>query len=362
MSSGTSGLCFEEGDGSGAVVQEVAEAAIVEVDHLRRVAVDQQVGQAHVAVHEVETIRRFAEALQPFPDALDGPREEILDLGGEAHAVAPGSPVRPGSQGGLEVPGEARESGRLLPVAHVTVHAGGDLAEDLEGAAQVVRVFVRFLSRLPAREHHVAWPGQIRVGDELDELAVTARDGDRRDHRAVAAERREPYELRGDAVAAVIVLAVDPQRPSLSRTRGFHPVGRVLGHVDEVGGDALRQVVALERRIGEASDCGQALLVRQVVELRHPFLPSFVQDHPLRRDDPPRRRRSARRRPGLRHAVRARLTGGRPDSTIPPRVLPPGRRRTQALGPSVRIAFSGVKISVRPGRLPAGVPADTAHE
>ena len=141
-------------------------------------------------MHEVEAIRRLAETLQPFPDALDGPSEEVLDLGGEAHAVAPGAPVRLVPERGLEVPGEALEAGRLLPVAHVEVHAGGDLAEDLERAAQIVGVFVRLLSRLPAGEHHVARPRQIGVMDELDELAVPARDGDGGDHRAVAGAAR----------------------------------------------------------------------------------------------------------------------------------------------------------------------------
>ena len=158
----------------------------------------------------------------------------------------------------------------------MAVHAGGDLAEDLEGPAQIILLFVGLFSRLPAREHHVARSRQVRMGDELDELAVASRDGDGGDHRAVAAQRAEPGELRGDAVAAVVALAVHPQRPALCRVGSVHSVGCVLGHVDESGGGPVRQVVARERGIGEASERGQALLVRQVVEFRHSFLPSLL--------------------------------------------------------------------------------------
>ena len=283
-----------------------------------------RLARPHVAVDEIEAFRRLSESFQPLPDALDGPREELLDPRSEPHAVAPGSPVRPAAQRGLEIPGEALEARRPLPVAHVVVHAGGDLAEDLEGAAQVLCVLVRLLARFPAREHHVARPRQVRVGDELNELAVASRHGDRGDHRPVGAQRTQPGELGGDAVSAVVALAVHPQRPARSGAGDVHPVGGVLGDVDEGGGGAVGEVVAPERRIGEASDRRHALLEGQIVEFGHPFPPVAALGSSAPADRPVARPGDAVYAAGpARDTPRVRLTGGRADSTIPLRACPP---------------------------------------
>ena len=51
-------LVLEERDGGRGIIHVPGEAAIVEIDDLHRVAVDEQVGQAHIAVDEAEAIRR----------------------------------------------------------------------------------------------------------------------------------------------------------------------------------------------------------------------------------------------------------------------------------------------------------------
>jgi len=68
-------LVLEEGDGGRGVVEVPGEAAIVEVDDLHRVAVDQEIGEAHVAVDQPEAVGSLAERLQPPADQRHGAGE-----------------------------------------------------------------------------------------------------------------------------------------------------------------------------------------------------------------------------------------------------------------------------------------------
>src|SRR6187549_3262386 len=129
---GNLGPMLEERDRRGAVVEIPGEAAIVEIDDLGHRAIDEEIGEPHVAMDEPESVLALAESRQPLADQLDGPPDEVDPLGRHAHAVAPPPPMRPLADAGREVPAVALEAGRSAPAHGMAMHAGRDLSEDLE--------------------------------------------------------------------------------------------------------------------------------------------------------------------------------------------------------------------------------------
>src|SRR5262245_34948702 len=108
-------LMLEERDRRRAVIEKPGEAAIVEVDDLGHLPVDEKVGEAHVAMDEPEAMRLLTEFLEPGADQVDRPGEERHPLGRHAHAIAPGTPMRFVADACIEIPTVALEPWRALP-------------------------------------------------------------------------------------------------------------------------------------------------------------------------------------------------------------------------------------------------------
>src|SRR5499433_78701 len=146
-------LMLEEAHRRADVVEEPAEPGVVEVDDADRVAVDQQVGQPGVGVHQPVPFRAGAEGGQPGPQRGVEPAED-LPLGG-VYSMTRRPPSPPGARAErcVVVPAEPGEAGRALPGPRVPVHPGGDLAQLREVRQRVV--------------------GGLGAGQELEPHAVT---------------------------------------------------------------------------------------------------------------------------------------------------------------------------------------------
>jgi hypothetical protein len=68
------------------IVEIPAEAAVVEIDHLRARALDQQIGQPDIGVRQAEAFARLAVALEPAADDFAHPRQRLLARGIHAHS------------------------------------------------------------------------------------------------------------------------------------------------------------------------------------------------------------------------------------------------------------------------------------
>src|SRR5438445_13677368 len=82
-----------ERDGRRGVVHIPAEAAIVEVDDLHCLTVDQKVGEPQVAMNEAETVMALAEGDEPAADQVSCTAKEFRFGGVDTHAVTPASPM-----------------------------------------------------------------------------------------------------------------------------------------------------------------------------------------------------------------------------------------------------------------------------
>ena len=140
------------------------------------------------------------------------------------------------------------------------------LAQHLERAAKVLRLFVGLLAFLPGEENDMTRPRQRIVGDDLNDLAVRPRNRGRGEDRATLAKRGEPCELRGNFVPGVIALSVYSKGPPLAAGRHIDTVGRVLGDVDEVRSGVGGKVVVAEGRGREPVQPPEPVGVRQRVE------------------------------------------------------------------------------------------------
>ena len=169
---------LEEGDRRRRVVEVPGEAAIVEVDDLHRVAVDQKIGEAHVAMDQAEALRRLAEFFEPPPDQRDRAPEERGLRRVDPHAVGPAPPMRPLAEARVEIPGEALEVRRPLPALRMLVHARRHLAEHAELFDEMSRLR-RLAPRLPFEEDDMAWPRHRRVPDRLDQARRRGRAPER---------------------------------------------------------------------------------------------------------------------------------------------------------------------------------------
>src|SRR4029079_17929748 len=127
---------FDEGKRGRAVIEIPAEAAIVEIDDLCLIAVDQQIGETHVAMNEAVALGPLAEGHKPLLDEIDGALKEPGLSGIESHAVAPRTPMLHRAEGAVEIPGQALEAPRPLPLPRMPVHARGRGTQHFEGPEQ----------------------------------------------------------------------------------------------------------------------------------------------------------------------------------------------------------------------------------
>src|SRR5262245_14116782 len=98
------GTFLEERYRCRAVIEEPGEAAIVEVDDLDDAAVHEQIGEAHVAMDEIEALGRLAEPVKAPLDEPDSLAHRFETLSRHAHSVLPTAPMRPRAETRLEVP------------------------------------------------------------------------------------------------------------------------------------------------------------------------------------------------------------------------------------------------------------------
>src|SRR5215467_6045380 len=122
-------LMLEEAHRRADVVEEPAEPGVVEVDDADRVAVDQQVGQPGIGVHQPVPLRAGAERGQPGPQRGIEPAEYLPLGGADPDPVLPAPPPGARAERGVVVPVEPGEARRALPGPRVLVHPRGDLAE-----------------------------------------------------------------------------------------------------------------------------------------------------------------------------------------------------------------------------------------
>src|SRR5215472_7876397 len=122
-------LMLEEAHRRTDVVEEPAEPGVVEVDDADRVAVDQQVGQPGVGMHQPVPLRAGAERGQPGPQRGIEPTEYLPLGGADPDPVLPSPPPGARAERGVVVPVEPGEARRALPGPRVPVHPRGDLAE-----------------------------------------------------------------------------------------------------------------------------------------------------------------------------------------------------------------------------------------
>ncbi len=235
-------LMLVEGHGRCRVIHVPAEAAVVEIDDLHGLAVDQQIGQPQIAMDEAEALRPLAVCCKPLADEVHRAAEKLFLLGIDAHAVTPAAPMRIAvAEARLEIPGQPREPGRPFPLPRMQVHPRRHFAQHLEGTREIL-ADTGLRARLPAEQHDVARPRHARVRHLLDDLAVLALDGRGRRHHAGLPQVDQPGKLRGDGSLGMIAVAMDAQRPA-PPVGCFHLVGGVLREVDHLHVEAGGKIV-----------------------------------------------------------------------------------------------------------------------
>ena len=132
LEGGDDGVVFEEGDGGCEVVEEPGKAAVIEVDDVHGLVVDEEVGQAHVGVDEAEAVWGVAVGLGAALDFGHRAGDGFVAFLGEADSGLPGPPEFHGAEHGVEVPELAGEGLGAGPGGGVVVEAGGDGAEGVE--------------------------------------------------------------------------------------------------------------------------------------------------------------------------------------------------------------------------------------
>ena len=153
---------LDEADGGAEVVEEPAPAAVVEVDDPDLVAVQQQVGQPQVGVHQAEAMRSGAVAAQAGGQGGGQSTEHLALARADADAIAPLPPAGLRAESPVVVPGEPRERWRSLPALRVFMHAGGGGSQQAKGCGEALLGWLYALQEL---EHHgVAWLAARRLG------------------------------------------------------------------------------------------------------------------------------------------------------------------------------------------------------
>src|SRR5215813_12077468 len=86
-------IMLDEADRGRQVEHEPAETAVVKVDHLDVIAVDEQVGEPDIGVDQAEPVRAATIAAEPPPHERRGPGESVQFPGAYADAVLPSAPA-----------------------------------------------------------------------------------------------------------------------------------------------------------------------------------------------------------------------------------------------------------------------------
>src|ERR1019366_6720270 len=86
------GFMLDEADGGGEIVNEPAEAAIVEVDDAQMRSVHQQIGKPQIGMHQAEHVRAVTEPFEPLPDDWQHSFENRDSRWSKTDGLAPGSP------------------------------------------------------------------------------------------------------------------------------------------------------------------------------------------------------------------------------------------------------------------------------
>src|ERR1700692_1407849 len=101
---------LDEAHGSGKIIKEPAETAIIEVDDAQVISLHQEIGEAQIGMHQSETLRACAEPLDPqinqFQCLLENRDTGMIQSDG----CTPRSPVAVRAHHGIDVPPFAAES------------------------------------------------------------------------------------------------------------------------------------------------------------------------------------------------------------------------------------------------------------
>ena len=259
---GDAGIVLDEADRGGEIIKKPAPAAIVEVDQPRSLAVDQQVGQPHVRMDQVEACGRLAEGHKAVAHHLLHLLQNPGDLGRDLGRVAPVAPGRGRAENRFLVPGQALEIAWLLPAKDMLVAARGNRAKLLIPRRHVAG-FIGGGTFDEVEEHHVARGRESFAMGLLDRVAIAAGINAGGDDHARLVQCLKPSQLAFDRAVGVVILPVNAQDRTVAARR-LDQIGRVFGDVDQPRRRAVRHVPKRQGRLGQIVQMAQQFFQRHV--------------------------------------------------------------------------------------------------
>jgi len=254
-------MIFHEGDPGGEIVEEPAEAAIIEIDQPRGPAIDQQICEPHVGMDQTIAVRGLPEPGQTRGDDVFHAFQDRRDLRSDIRSVTPISPSRRGAEDSVEIPGQPFERGRPLPGYRVQMGSGGNFAKFLKRRNQIL-ILIRLGSFDEMKQDHE--PGGRQSCDRclLYRLAVAAEIITGRYHASVPAQGGRPGKFTFYRAFGVIILTVNPQHGLVSVR--FNKIGGVFGNVDQARPGRLRDIPEMQGIVCKNFEVAKHLLKRHV--------------------------------------------------------------------------------------------------
>ena len=252
-------VILHEADRGRPVVHEPGEAAVVEVDHDRAVAVDEQVRDAQVGMGEAEAVGAPGRSAR----AAGGSRRRAASAARARPASCRGRPASdPSGRAGRAWSSSPTRSARTTRAASTAARAGACAPRRRRGAGRRERPR-RSAPRPSTQSKSTTLRGSSSSSSETDStFAPVARrqHGRRLDH-GVLAQRLEPGQLGLDLGRVVVAGAMHAQRGAPAARRIVDAERPVLGDVDQRRRRGSGQVVVRERGSREPVE----LILRRLV-------------------------------------------------------------------------------------------------